>query len=185
MSDRPPPDFATLRAVEILASLVEKRERRAAEPPVASDRPILLFNERYAFALATSTRKAVERELGTGFAFPAPGWHSYGVRGPAGERLLLSVIYKDERLVGVEHYLPKMKSSPALEPRGLGAFRFVPGEIGIGTALSAIRPPFSPAERGPAHLVYAEAYEAHFAGGLAYAMGNDGRVERLVIYADS
>ncbi len=183
MSDRPPPDFATLRAVEILASLVEKREQLAAAPPVRSDRPIVLFNETYAFALGTSTRAQIERALGTGFAFPAPGWHTYGVKGPAGERLFLSAIYQADRLVGVEHYLPKMKSSPALAPRNLGAFRLVPGEIGIGGACSAIGPPFSPSAGGPSALVYATAYEAHFPGGIAYAMGNDDRIERLVLYA--
>ncbi len=184
MSDKPP-DFATLRAVEILASLVEKRAALANDPPAPSDKPIVLFNERYTFSLATTTRASVERALGTGFAFPAPGWHTYGVRGPAGERLFLSAIYSGDRLTGVEHYLPKMASSPALEPRGLGAFRFVPSELGIGAALSAIEPPFYPAERGPAQLVYTTAYEARFAGGIAYAMGNDDRVERIVLYAAS
>ncbi len=32
-------------------------------------------------------------------------------------------------------------------------------------------------------MVYAEAFEVRFPGGVAYVMGNGGRVERLGLYA--
>jgi len=87
MSDqRPPPDFATLRAVEILASIALGARKNPILPPPPIDRPVVLFNETQAFAIGTTTRAEVERALGTGFPFPAKGWHTYAVRAGDGRR---------------------------------------------------------------------------------------------------
>jgi hypothetical protein len=49
---------------------------------------------------------------------------------------------------------------------------------------AAIAQPFTPAVGGPGKVVYDEAFEARFPGGVAYAMAAKGIVERLTVYAD-
>lgn len=183
MSDeRPPPDFAMVRAVEILASIATRSRRSPIVPPPPIDRPVVLFNETCAFQLGKSKRRAVERVLGTGFPFPAKGWHTYAVRGVGGRRLL-SAMYQHDLLIGVEFYLPKTTTAPALTPRDWGDFRLIPGEVALGAALGSLDSRYTACLGGPAQLVYAQAYEIRFPGGLGYVMGNAGLAERLVLYA--
>ncbi|GAC1417926.1 MAG: hypothetical protein NVSMB5_08990 [Candidatus Velthaea sp.] len=183
MSDEPSaPDFAMVRAVEILASIAMRRRAAPIVPPPPIDRPVILFNERRAFELGTTTRTDVERDLGIGFAYPAKGWHTYCVR-VAGSRRLLSAIYHDDVLSGVEFYVPKSEGAPQLAPRDWGDFRLVPGDVSIGSSIGSLDDRYTAAVGGPAHLIYAQAYEIRFPRGLGYVMGNDGRVERLVLYA--
>lgn len=176
------PDFAMLRAVEILASIASGRRTSTNVPPPPIDRPVVLFNEIQRFELGTTKRADVERTLGSGFSFPAKGWHAYASR-YGGERRLLCAFYRDGVLVGVEYFLPKGDGVPALAPRDLGDFRLLPGEVGIGAALGSLDARYTLAPGGPAQLVYAQAFEIRFPGGLGYVMGNDGRAERLVLYA--
>jgi len=177
------PDFAMLRAVEVLASIANRARTTPGVPPPPIDRPVVLFNETQAFSIGTTTKREVERSLGTGFSYPAKGWHTYSVHGPQSERWLISLFYKDDLVVGIEHYVPKSDGAPKLQPRNIGGFRLIPGEVGLGTPFSALDARYVPAVGGPGTVVYDTSYEIRFPGGLAYVMGNLGTIERLVIYA--
>lgn len=177
-----PPDFAMLRAVEILASIYERVHKANDAPPPPSDKPILIFSERLALDVNTTTRADVERQLGIGFMYPTRGWHSYGVRGTNNARLLLSIFYSKDHLASAELYLPKVDRAPKLEPQD-AHFRLVPGEIQVGTPITSLPEHFGRMAGIPAELgAYAEMFEARYPGGAAYAMGNDGLIERLAIY---
>jgi hypothetical protein len=180
---RPPPDFAMVRAVEILAAIAEKRLRQPNVPPPPIDVPVILFNENIRFQTGTTRRSDVVRALGTGFPYPAKGWDTYGIR-EGRERRLLSAFYKDDLLVGVEFYTPLTDTVPNLTPRDVGEFRLVPGEVRVGVAITSLDDRFVPAVGGPGTAVYTYAYEVRYPNGVAYAMGNAGIVSRLVLYAD-
>jgi hypothetical protein len=179
---KPPPDFAMVRAVEILAQIAEKRLKQPNVPPPPIDVPVVLFNENIRFEIGVTKRTAVVKELGTGFAYPAKGWDTYGVRENR-ERRLLSAFYKDDILVGVEFYIPQTDTAPNLHPRELGEFRLVPGEVRVGLGVVSLDERFVEAVGGPGTAVYAHAYEVRYPGGVAYAMGNKGTITRLVLYA--
>ncbi|MBV8299246.1 MAG: hypothetical protein JO083_06870 [Candidatus Eremiobacteraeota bacterium] len=176
------PDFAMQRAVEILARVYEANRGRPNVPPAPLERPVVLANERLVFALGTTTRAEVERAFGVAFAYPLRGWHTYAAREDA-RRYFLSLFYSEQKLIALEYYLPKADRAPSLAARDYGPFRFSPGDVALGAATGALDERYAPAVGGPAPVVYAEAYEARFPGGVAYVMGNDGRVERLGLYA--
>jgi hypothetical protein len=182
--ERPAPDFAMRRAVEILAQVYEANRARRNVPPAPLDRPVVLANERLVLALGTTTRAEVERAFGVAFAYPMRGWHTYAAR-EDGRRYFLSLFYAEQTLVALEYYLPKTDRAPALAARDYGAFRLSPGDVALGAATNALDERYADAVGGPAPVVYAEAYEARFPGGVAYVMGNGGRVERLGLYAGS
>lgn len=183
MSEKPPPDFTMLRAVEILAKMHERVRAEPNTPPAPIDRPMLLQSERITMQAAKTTRGDVEREFGTGFSYPARGWHTYATN-ERGTRCLLSAFYKSGVLVAVELYVPRGPLAPNLQPRDLGGFRLEPGGVRIGMHANNVGAPFAPAVGGPGKVVYDEAFEARFSGGVAYAMAAKGVVERLTIYAD-
>lgn len=180
--DRPPPDFAMLRAVEILARLAERNRETRLTPPPPIDRPVVLFNERRTLALGVTTRRDVQRDFGPGEAYPSAGWWTYALRFGGSPRLL-SLIFGADVLIGVELYLPKARTLPKFVPNFWGDFRLVPGEIAIGARLDALDSRFTPAVGGPGKVMYAQAFEVRFPGGLGYVMGNGGFAERLVLYA--
>lgn len=184
MSDRPPPDFAMLRAVELLAQMHERARKSANEPPAPLDRPVVLHSPNIAFQIGKTARVRVERELGIAFSYPARGWHTYATK-ESGTTCLLSVFYKDGILVAAELYVPRTDRTPALAPRDLGGFRLEPGSIAIGMHVDSVGGGFTAAIGGPGPVVYDRAFEARFAGGVAYAMARKGTVERLALYADS
>lgn len=177
-----PPDFAMLRAVEILANIYERQHKLENAPPPPADKPIYLFSEQLQLDV-TATRKAdVERVLGLAFSYPAMGWHTYGVRGEKSGRLLLSLFYSKDRLASAELYLPKVERAPKLHPQDVH-FRLVPGEIECGAPVTALPEHFGRISGIPAQLgAYADMFEARFPGGAAYAMGNEGSIERLALY---
>jgi hypothetical protein len=183
VSDEDPnaPDFAMLRAVEILANIYERARKQADVPPPPSDKPIVLFSEGLQFAVGVTTRADVEKQFGVAFAYPAKGWHTYCVRGTRGERLFLSAFYADGTLASAELYAPQVDRAPRLEARNI-TFRFVPGEVAVGAPLQSLPEHFGrmpvPSNLGP----YADMFEARFPGGAAYAMGNEGTIERLALY---
>lgn len=184
--DTPPPDFAMKRAVEILAQIYERQREKADVPPVPFDRVVVLFNENVTFDVTKTTRREIERTLGIAFAYPVRGWHTYCVRGAAG-REFVSLFYEapakaQSTLVSAELYLPKVDRAPALEPRDLGGVRLVPGEIAIGTALTSLPENFARIEKPQGLGPYQDIFQAQFPGGSAYAMGNNGKIERLAIY---
>ncbi|MBV8424547.1 MAG: hypothetical protein JO349_05110 [Candidatus Eremiobacteraeota bacterium] len=184
MSERPPPDFAMIRAVEIMAKFIEQQIGKPPVPPAPIDRPVVLFNENLSFELDKTTRGEVERAFGSGFPYPAKGFHSYGLRHD-GKPALISAFYdRDDLLIGVEHYYITSKTAPSLAPRAIGTFRMIPGEIALGMATTKLSDEFVPAVGGPSPAIYQHRYEVRFPAGVAYVMGNKMRVERLVLYAD-
>jgi hypothetical protein len=180
--DDPVPDFAMRRAVEILAQVYENNRARRNVPPAPLDRPVVLANEQHVFALGTSTRADVERAFGIAFAYPMRGWHTYASRENGG-RFFLSLFYSEGTLVAVEYYVPKADRAPGLAARDYGAFRLSPGDVALGSSTASLDERYTTAVGGPAPVVYKEAYEARFPGGVAYVMGNGGLVERLGLYA--
>ncbi|MEA2690143.1 MAG: hypothetical protein QOD51_2750 [Candidatus Eremiobacteraeota bacterium] len=186
----PAPGFAMKRAVDILASIYEKNRAKRNVPPAPLDRPVVLANERLVFALGTTAREDVERVFGVGFAYPIRGWHTYAAR-ENGARHFLSLFYAStagaepgrRTLVALEHYVPKADGAPGLAARDYGLFRLSPGDVALGAATATLDERYSTAVGGPAPVVYAEAYEARFPGGVAYVMGNAGQVERIGLYA--
>ncbi len=191
MSDddsRPPADFAMTRAVEILYKLYEKQRRDTSQPmPPPIDRVVVLFNETIAFDVTKTTRTDVERTLGIAFAYPVRGWHTYCVRGDAGREFVSLFYAKDARgaaaLVSAELYLPRADRAPALEPRNLGRFRLVPGEIGIGGQMASLPASFGRIPKPEGLGPFEDIFEARFPGGSVYVMGNKGAIERIAIYA--
>ena len=180
--DGPAPDFAMQRAVEILAQVYEAGRTRRNVAPAPLDRPVVLANEQLSFALGTTTRADVERAFGVAFSYPMRGWHTYAAR-EDGRRYFLSVFYAGAALVALEYYVPKADRAPSLAARDYGAFRLSPGDVALGAATAALDERYVTAVGGPAPIVYAEAFEARFPGGVAYVMGNAGRIERLGLYA--
>lgn len=183
MSEKPPPDFAMLRAVEILAQMHARGRNTPNKPPAPIDRPVLLQCDRLTLQVAKTPRVDVERALGIGFSYPARGWHSYASN-ESGTRCLLSAFYKSGILLAVELYVPRGPNAPNLDARNLGGFRMEPGGVRIGMMANAMPAPFTPAVGGPGKVVYDSAFEARFTGGVAYAMASKGIVERLTLYAD-
>lgn len=181
---KPPPDFAMLRAVEVLAQIHERARRTPNTPPPPLDRPVILHSARIAFELGKTARRDVERELGVAFSYPARGWHTYATK-ESSQTCLLSAFYKDGVLLAVELYVSRSDRAPSLEPRDLGGFRLEPGGIAIGMQVQALPQSFTEAVGGPGKLVYDRAFEARFAGGVAYAMARKGTIERLTLYADA
>ena len=183
MSDEQAPDFAMLRAVEILAGIYERTREERDRPPPQFDCPVLLFNETLACDVNRTVRRDVQRALGIGFMYPANGWHTYCVLGANGAREFLSLFYSGDRLVCAELYAPKSERAPALAPRNLGRFRFVPGEVALGLPITALPNHFGRVSELGEHLgAYSEQFCARFPGGAAYAMGNGGTIERLALY---
>jgi hypothetical protein len=184
MSDdsRPPPDFAMLRAVEILAQIAEKQLRSAHALPPPLDAPLILFNEHIMFVIGKTLRSSVVNELGPGYAYPAKGWDTYAMR-EKNARYLLSALYRDEILVGIDYYVPKPNSVPELAPRNFGDFRIVPGQIEIGSDITKLDERFTRVAEGPDAQRYAHAFEVRYRGGVAYAQTNSDVIQRLVLYA--
>jgi hypothetical protein len=59
----------------------------------------------------------------------------------------------------------------------------VPGDVAIGAGFATLDARFTPAVGGPGRVMYENACEIRFPGGLGYVMGNAGVAERLVLYA--
>ncbi len=180
--ERPAPNFAMLRAVEILAGIAERNREAPITPPPPIDRPVILFNESRALRLGVTTRHDVRRDFGRGADYPAAGWWTYALRF-AGTRRFLSVIFQHDVLTGVELYLPKVASVPNLTPNFWGDFRLIPGEVALGSSMTTLDSRFTPAVGGPGNIMYNDVSEIRFPGGLGYVMGNAGLAERLVLYA--
>jgi len=171
------PDFAMVRAVEILAKIAEGK-RPAYAPPTPIDRPMVFFSEDIAFEIGVTKRADVERAIGIAFSYPVRGWHTYAGGGP--KHPLLSAFYKDGVLVAVELYVPRSDRAPKLAARA-STFRLLPGELTIGMAPAALADAFVRVPGTPG--TYDETYEARFPGGVAYAMTREGAVDRFALYA--
>lgn len=143
---------------------------------------VVLRSEPLTFALNETTRAQVERALGLAFCYPGLGWHTYATR--EGERRsLLSAFYAKGMLIAVELYVPRSEGAPDLDPLDLGGFSLEPGGARIGMGIERIGEPFAAATNTLRPIVYEHVFEARFTGGLAYAMGREGVIERLALYA--
>lgn len=171
-----------VRAVEILAQIAEKQLKMAHVLPPPIDVPIILFNEHIMFAIGKTRRAAVIAELGPGYAFPAKGWETYAMH-EGTTRCLLSALYGDDVLVGVDYYVAPANRVPELRAGNFGDFRLVPGQIMIGSDMLRLDERFVAVAEGPDARTYSHAFEVRFPGGVAYAQGTGGRVQRLVLYA--
>ena len=179
---KPPPDFAMVRAVEILAQIAEKQLKSAHVLPPPIDVPIVLFNEHVMFVIGKTQRAAVVAELGSGYAFPTKGWETYAMN-ERSTRCLLSALYNDDVLVGVDYYVAPANRVPELRVRNFGEFRFVPGQIMIGGDMLGLDDRFIAVAEGPDARTYSHTLEVRFPGGIAFVQGTGGRVQRLVLYA--
>jgi hypothetical protein len=171
-----------VRAVEILAQIAEKQLKSAHVLPPPIDVPIVLFNEHVMFVIGRTQRASVIAELGPGYGFPTKGWETYAMH-EGGTRCLLSALYNEEVLVGVDYYVAPANRVPELRARNFGEFRFVPGQIMIGGDMLSLDDRFVAVAEGPDARTYSHAFEVRFPGGVAYAQGTGGRVQRLVLYA--
>lgn len=180
--ERPPPDAATLRAAEILARIHQQARERRNVPPQEIDRAVIAQCGELAFELGVTTREQVERMLGTGFSYPARGWHTYATLEP-GRRAFLSLFYRGDSLIALELYVPRGEGAPKLVPRDLGAMHLEPGDVRLGAPTETIAEIFTRAAGGPGPVVYDASFEARFPGGVAYAMARRGTIERLALYA--
>lgn len=171
-----------LRAVEILANIFERQQPATATPPPPSDVPIVAFCEQLQFAVGSTARRDVERAFGIAFAYPAKGWHTYGVRSATGARIFASLFYSNDVLASVELYVPKADHAPNLTARDAHV-RLVPGAIEVGAQLTTLPEHFGRiALPVIGRATYSDMFEARFPGGAAYAMGNNGTIERLALY---
>jgi hypothetical protein len=176
------PDFAMVRAVEILVQIAEKQRSAAHVLPPPTDVPIVLFNEHIMFVIGKTQRAAVIAKLGSGYAFPTRGWDTYAMHEGAA-RCFLSLLYRDDVLVGADYSIAPANRVPELGARNFGEFRFVPGQIMIGSDMLRLDDRFVPVAEGPDARTYSHAFQVRFPGGVAYAQGTGGHVQRLVLYA--
>lgn len=176
-------DPSLARAADVLARLVQHRLAQRAAPPVPLAAPVELVTPRVRFSLGGTTLPETVRALGRAHPYPARGWSTF-VLLEEGERRLLSAFYREARLIGVEYYVPKQRdggppgAAVALEP-----VRLEPLGVRLGSSSSALPAAFAIARAVPQGVVFEEAYEAVWPGGVVYAMANGGRVERLALYA--
>jgi hypothetical protein len=164
----------------------KKAESQPAPEPVSTE-PLTLVSDSLTFLVGFTTRRAIERRMGPAVEYPAPGWKTWAAAGLRGEVWILSAIYRGQVLIGIEHYLAKTENLPRFTPPANGIFKMMPGNIGIGTRITALGDRFVSAagrEGGPRSLVYQHAYQARWPHGVAIISGNDGRVERMALYAN-
>lgn len=189
MSEERPPDFAMLRALDILERIANQKAQPVV-PVVPVAHPVEIACDKCTFAIGKTRRSEIEYLFGRGYAYPAKGFHTYAVAPhelppEAGvKRCLLSVFYRGDLLFGIEHYIPRVKGIPPLSLSPTGALRVVPGEFKLGGALRDLGY-FVPAQGGPSPIIYAQSFEARFSGGVAWLMGNDAQIERIAIYGDA
>ena len=166
------------RAVEILADLYQKRAPETAHFAPLREHPIVLFDESIGLSVGITIRADVERTLGIAFSYPARGWHTYAVGGS--NRQFLSLFYKETILAAAELYVPRSARAPNLAARALH-FRLVPGEITLGMQTTSLPPDFGRVPSAP-QGAFDETFEARFPGGVAYAMGCKGNLERIAVF---
>jgi hypothetical protein len=165
------------------------KKKAEAEPPPApvSTEPLTLVSDSLTFLVGFTTRRAIERRMGPAVEYPAPGWKTWAAAGLRGEVWILSAIYRGQVLIGIEHYVAKTENLPRFTPPANGIFKMMPGNIGIGTRVTTLGERFVSAagrEGGVRSLVFQHAYQARWPHGIAIISGNDGRVERMALYAN-
>jgi hypothetical protein len=171
----------------MFGGLFKKKPAPVAVPEPVSTEPITLASDQLVFLVGFTTRRAIERRMGPAVEYPAPGWKTWVAAGLRGERWILSAIYRGQVLIGIEHYLAKTENLPRLTPPANGIFKMQPGNIGIGTPVERLPKRFISAggkDGSVRSIVYQNAFQARWPHGVAIISGNDGRVERIALYAN-
>lgn len=138
------------------------------------------------FRVGRTERREIEQRIGPAIGYPAPGWQTWTLSGLRREDWILSAFYRGNVLIAVEHYLAKTDQLPKYAPRIKGVFRFVPDDVGLGTRIDALPDYYVSAaglSGGVRAVVYQDVFAARWTGGVAIASGNDGKIERLALYA--
>ncbi|HEV8021094.1 MAG TPA: hypothetical protein VGP41_07510 [Candidatus Lustribacter sp.] len=172
----------------MLAGLFGKKKRAAAAPapkPIAP--PMTLESDLLSFVPGFTTRRAIERRMGPAIQYPAPGWKTWAAAGTRNQRWVLSAIYRGQVLIGIEHYIAKTDLLPRDTPPANGVFVVQPGDIALGNRIAGLPEYFISAagKDGSARsMVYQHAFQARWQHGIAIISGNDGRIERIALYAN-
>jgi hypothetical protein len=171
----------------MFGGLFKKKPAPAPEPVPVSTEPITLASDNLVMMVGFTTRRAIERRLGPAVEYPAPGWKTWAAAGLRGDVWILSAIYRGQVLIGIEHYLAKTENLPRFTPPANGIFKLQPGDIGIGKPVTALGDRFVSAagkEGSVRSIVYQHAYQARWPHGVGIISGNNGRVERIALYAN-
>ena len=172
----------------MFGGLFKKKPAPAPPPPPVSTEPITLTSDQLTFLVGFTTRRAIERRMGPAIEYPAPGWKTWAAAGLRGECWILSAIYRGQVLIGIEHYLAKTENLPRHTPPANGIFKMQPGNIGIGSPIERLpKDRFTSAggkDGSVRSIVYQHAFQARWPHGVAIISGNNGRVERIALYAN-
>ena len=168
-------------------------KKKNADPPVpsavipVSTEPLRLVCGSLEFLVGFTTRRAIESRLGPAVQYLAPGWRTWAAAGNRGDCWILSAIYRGTVLIGIEHYVAKTENLPRDTPPANGLYTMMPGDIAIGNRISGLPDCFRSAggkDGGARSIVYQQAFEARWPHGVAFICGNNGRIERLALYAN-
>lgn len=171
----------------MFAGLFGKKKPAPAAPPKPVAGPMTLESGLLSFVPGFTTRRAIERRMGPAIQYPAPGWRTWAAAGTRNQRWILSAIYRGQVLIGIEHYIAKTENLPRDTPPANGIFKLQPGDIGIGDRITTLPEYFISAagkDGGARSLVYQHAFQARWQHGIAIISGNDGRIERIALYAN-
>lgn len=171
----------------MFAGLFGKKKAAPAAPVKTPAPPMTLESDLLSFVPGFTTRRAIERRMGPAIQYPAPGWRTWAAAGLRNQRWVLSAIYRGQVLIGIEHYVAKTENLPRDTPPANGVFKLQPGDIAIGNRIAALPEYFISAagkEGSARSLVYQHAYQARWQHGIAIISGNDGRIERIALYAN-
>jgi hypothetical protein len=167
-----------------------KKKPRSATPsfvtPAAVD-PLRLQCGSLEFLVGFTTRRAIESRLGPAVEYPGPGWRTWAAAGNRGDCWILSAIYRGTVLIGIEHYVAKTTNLPRDTPPANGLYTLMPGDVALGNRISGVPDRFRPVggkHGGAQAIVFQQILEARWPHGVAFICGNDGRVERLALYAN-
>ena len=164
-----------------------KGPKQPDAPLVTLSEPPVLAGGTTIFAVGATKRRDIEHKIGVAAVYPAPGWQTWTTAGLKGEVWILSAFYRQETLVGVEYYVGKTGNVPKYAPRIKAMFRLLPVDVGLGGRIDALPASFRSSNGragGVGSIVYQHAFEARWTAGVALLSGNDGRIERIALYAD-
>jgi hypothetical protein len=171
----------------MLAGLFGKKKPAVAAAKPAPAGPMTLESDLLSFVPGFTTRRAIERRMGPAIEYPAPGWRTWAAAGLRNQRWVLSAIYRGQVLIGIEHYVAKTENLPRDTPPANGVFKLQPGDIGLGNRITTLPEYFisqAGREGGARSIVYQHAFQARWQHGIAIISGNDGRIERIALYAN-
>jgi hypothetical protein len=166
-----------------------KKKTVAAAPVTEStpNAPLRLTCGTLEFVVGFTTRRAIEARLGPAVEYPAPGWRTWAAAGDRGDCWILSAIYRGQVLIGIEHYVAKTENLPRDTPPANGLYTLMPGNVQLGSNIRQLPAQFKPVggrEGGVRSIVFQQAYESRWPHGIGFVCGNNGRVERIALFAN-